>query len=124
MIFFFPPYALFTAASNTRTEAHQMSGPVPSPSMKGMIGSSGTDRRPLDIVIELPLPAMISSVGDGEVHYCPRRHERRRAASNYEHRWVKLNGWKNRCRGGGVRPEKQELKEAADSDYTCDSIDN
>ena len=33
-----------TAASNTRTDAAQMSGPMPSPSMNGMIGSSGTWR--------------------------------------------------------------------------------
>jgi hypothetical protein len=33
---------LATAASNTRTAARQMSGPVPSPSMNGMIGRSGT----------------------------------------------------------------------------------
>ena len=33
-----PPYARSTAASNTCCEARQMSGPVPSPSMKGMIG--------------------------------------------------------------------------------------
>jgi hypothetical protein len=31
-----------TAASNTRTAARQMSGPVPSPSMKGTIGRLGT----------------------------------------------------------------------------------
>ena len=37
-----PPYAFCTAASKTRTEARQMSGPVPSPSMNGMTGSSGT----------------------------------------------------------------------------------
>src|SRR5215813_2044147 len=42
------------AASNTRTEARQMSGPVPSPSMKGMIGWSGTLRRPCEIVILAP----------------------------------------------------------------------
>src|SRR5690349_21919479 len=36
------PYALLTAASNTRTDAFQMSRPVPSPSMNGMIGLSGT----------------------------------------------------------------------------------
>jgi hypothetical protein len=33
-----PPYAFSTAASNTRTEAFQMSRPVPSPSMNGTIG--------------------------------------------------------------------------------------
>ena len=40
-IFRSPPYAFSTAASNTRTDARQMSGPVPSPSMNGMIGLSG-----------------------------------------------------------------------------------
>src|SRR5690349_11418323 len=39
------PYAISTAASSTGCEARQMSGPVPSPSMKGMTGSSGTERR-------------------------------------------------------------------------------
>ena len=34
---------LRTAASNTRTLARQMSGPVPSPSMNGMIGLIGHD---------------------------------------------------------------------------------
>jgi hypothetical protein len=37
-----PPDVIFTAASNTRTDAFQMSRPVPSPSMYGTIGSSGT----------------------------------------------------------------------------------
>ena len=41
-IFFLPPYAFSTAASRTRTLARQMSRPVPSPSMKGMMGLSGT----------------------------------------------------------------------------------
>ena len=41
-----PPEAFCTAASITRTEAFQMSGPVPSPSMKGMMGSAGTDNLP------------------------------------------------------------------------------
>src|SRR5207237_1033371 len=41
-IFFFPVYAFSTAASNTRTLAAQISGPVPSPRMNGMIGRSGT----------------------------------------------------------------------------------
>src|SRR6516225_12133822 len=36
-----PPYAFSTAASNTRTDAFQMSRPVPSPSMKGIMGLSG-----------------------------------------------------------------------------------
>jgi hypothetical protein len=34
--------ALWMAASNTLTEAAQISGPVPSPSINGMIGSKGT----------------------------------------------------------------------------------
>src|SRR5487761_1466749 len=41
-----PPYAFCTAASITRTLARQMSGPVPSPSMKGMMGFSGTTSLP------------------------------------------------------------------------------
>ena len=54
-IFFLPPYAFSTAASITRTLARQMSGPVPSPSMNGMIGSSGTTSCPLRRVIGVPL---------------------------------------------------------------------
>ena len=46
--------AFATAASNTRTLARQMSGPVPSPSMNGTIGSSGTMRRPSCVVIAVP----------------------------------------------------------------------
>ena len=42
-------------ASKTRTLARQMSGPVPSPSMKGMIGSSGTTSRPLLRVMAVPV---------------------------------------------------------------------
>jgi hypothetical protein len=37
-----PPYAFVTAASKTSWLARQMSGPVPSPSMNGMMGLSGT----------------------------------------------------------------------------------
>jgi hypothetical protein len=40
--------ALSTAASRTRTLARQISGPVPSPSMNGMIGSSGTTSCPFE----------------------------------------------------------------------------
>ena len=54
-IFFLPPKAFLTAASNTRTLARQMSGPVPSPSMKGMIGLSGTTSRPLFLVMAVPV---------------------------------------------------------------------
>ncbi len=53
-IFFFPPNAFATAASNTRTLARQMSGPVPSPSMNGKMGWSGTLSTPLLIVICCP----------------------------------------------------------------------
>src|SRR6267378_6524160 len=53
-IFLRPPYAFSTAASKTRCEARQMSGPVPSPSMNGRIGWSGTLRRPPDRVIAFP----------------------------------------------------------------------
>src|SRR6185503_8588636 len=41
-----PPYAFSTAASNTRRDAFQISRPVPSPSMYGMMGFSGTWNRP------------------------------------------------------------------------------
>src|SRR6185312_4764428 len=53
-IFFFPPYAFATAASMTRTLARQMSGPVPSPSMNGMIGLSGTESCPFLRVMGAP----------------------------------------------------------------------
>src|SRR4029077_10759412 len=62
-IFFFPPYAFATAASMTRTLARQMSGPVPSPSMNGMIGLSGTTSRPSRRVIGVPFAG---TIGDDE----------------------------------------------------------
>ncbi len=46
---FFPCF--FAAASSTSCDAGQMSTPVPSPSMKGMIGSSGTCSSPSTSVI-------------------------------------------------------------------------
>src|SRR6185312_5362043 len=49
-----PPYAFCTAASMTRTLARQMSGPVPSPSMKGMMGFSGTRSLPSCMPIFAP----------------------------------------------------------------------
>ena len=66
----FPPYALFTAASNTRTEARQMSGPVPSPSMNGRIGWSGTTSRPWAswyflLSAGVDLANLSGNVGDG-----------------------------------------------------------
>ena len=41
-IFFSPLYAFSTAASITREAAAQISGPIPSPSMKGITGLFGT----------------------------------------------------------------------------------
>jgi hypothetical protein len=61
-IFRFPPYALATAASRTRTLARQMSGPVPSPSMKGMIGSSGTTSLPSRRAIAVPVDGALMVV--------------------------------------------------------------
>src|SRR5215470_8145237 len=66
----FPPYACSTAASRTRTEARQMSGPVPSPSMKGTMGWSGTCSFPWERVIFSPTgiftrPAMPPPQGTG-----------------------------------------------------------
>jgi len=49
-----PPDAFATAASNTRRDARQMSRPVPSPSMKGMIGSLGTTYLPSWYAIGVP----------------------------------------------------------------------
>src|SRR6185503_5001848 len=55
----------------TRTEARQMSGPVPSPSMNGMIGWSGTASLPLAIVIFCPCAGTLSlravDIGKGSV---------------------------------------------------------
>src|SRR5580704_6689734 len=47
------PYAARTAPSKATRAARQMSGPVPSPSINGMTGASGTCSRPLTIVIVL-----------------------------------------------------------------------
>src|SRR5688572_3253660 len=70
-IFFLPPYAFSTAASKTRTLARQMSRPVPSPSMKGTIGLSGTwSLLPGPIVIGWPFGA--ADIGE------PPRKKRRR----------------------------------------------
>src|SRR5439155_19215203 len=49
------------AASKTRTAARQMSGPVPSPSMNGMMGSSGTFSWPSASVILAGIRAPASS---------------------------------------------------------------
>ena len=52
----FPPYAFSTAASNTRRDAFQMSLPVPSPSINGIIGLSGTCSFPPSYPIAFPSP--------------------------------------------------------------------
>src|SRR3954466_5721805 len=58
------------AASMTSCAAGQMSTPVPSPSTKGMIGSSGTESTPLFIVI-------LSAMGDKLPNpVCTTRYER------------------------------------------------
>ncbi len=57
--FFEPPEAFSTAASKTLREAIQMSRPVPSPSMNGMIGLSGTMNFPFSTRTGAP------SVGTG-----------------------------------------------------------
>src|SRR2546421_327540 len=49
------------------TPARQISGPVPSPSMKGMTGSLGTVSLPPDIVIVLP--AMMTPLVKGTPDY-------------------------------------------------------
>ena len=55
-IFLAPPYAFSTAASSTFCAAAHISGPIPSPSIKGMIGLSGTCNLPrLERVILAPL---------------------------------------------------------------------
>src|SRR6478609_6975143 len=66
-ISFLPPYAFLTAASKTRWEAAQMSGPVPSPSMNGMTGRSGTESFPSFMVMVSPVVGAFRSlyVGDG-----------------------------------------------------------
>src|SRR6185312_3689265 len=47
----------------TRTLARQMSGPVPSPSMKGMIGLSGTMSLPSRMVILAPCAGGVTFIG-------------------------------------------------------------
>ena len=90
-----PPYARSTAASKTRLAARQMSGPVPSPSMKGMIGRSGTFRSLVAVTVifspsagtSMPLYAAISlsSIGRG----APRRRRVEKGAGVYQrHRRV------------------------------------
>src|SRR5271170_4176927 len=66
------PY-FFAAASNTSLEAGQMSTPMPSPSIKGMIGLSGTWKTPS--LFTVIFSAMNPSYGDfralfrGSIHW-------------------------------------------------------
>ena len=55
-----PAYALSTDASRTRTAEAQMSGPVPSPLMNGMIGLSGTSSLPAEMEIFPPAGGVTS----------------------------------------------------------------
>src|SRR5256885_6903002 len=64
-----PPDTLRTVASNTRWAARQMSGPVPSPSMKGMMGRSGTTQRPSRYSMRSPMARQSTRLGRG----CARR---------------------------------------------------
>src|SRR5512140_3358577 len=57
-----PLYAFATAASKTSCEARHMSGPVPSPSINGMMGLSGTLSSPPSIVIFRPAAGGFSFV--------------------------------------------------------------
>src|SRR5215213_9604575 len=90
-ICFFPPYAFFTAASSTRTLARQMSGPVPSPSIKGIMGSSGTASRPFLRVIAVPLVGGLRIVKVGISSF--RSHHRRAVRRSSQKLWKRL--WKS-----------------------------
>src|SRR6266850_1348407 len=90
-----PPYAFPTAASITRLAAAQISGPIPSPSMNGMIGSGGTLICPPSTTIGLPsrgilsfsnftrLPPPVDSSLQGRMYvaYAPRGVNERRRGS-------------------------------------------
>src|SRR5436853_309017 len=65
----FPPDTFRTVASNTRRAARQMSGPVPSPSMKGMMGWLGTTQRPSRYSMRSPMARQSTRPGRG----CARR---------------------------------------------------
>src|SRR5713101_2979092 len=64
-----PPDTFRTVASNTRRAARQMSGPVPSPSMKGMMGWVGTTQRPSRYSMRSPMARQSTRPGRG----CARR---------------------------------------------------
>ena len=54
-----PPYVRVTASSNTSLAARQMSGPMPSPSMNGTIGSLGTTYLPSFHSIGVPVMVVL-----------------------------------------------------------------
>src|SRR6266850_754036 len=64
-----PPDTFRTMASNTRRAARQMSGPVPSPSIKGMMGWFGTTQRPSRYSMRSPMARQSTRPGRG----CARR---------------------------------------------------
>src|SRR5207247_10034325 len=64
-----PPGTFWTRAPNTRRAARQMSGLVPSPSMKGMMGCVGTTQRPSRYSMRSPMARQSTRPGRG----CARR---------------------------------------------------
>src|SRR3989441_11672136 len=68
-----PPDTFRTVASNTRRAARQISGPVPSPSMKGMMGCVGTTQRPSRYSMRSPMARQSTRPGRG----CARRNSGR-----------------------------------------------
>src|SRR3954468_1126930 len=92
-IFRVPPYALATAASSTRTLARQISGPVPSPSMNGMIGLSGTTSLPSIRLMGAPLVGGVVVANELIVFSWPLGHFPRGAARFTQELWKTL--WKS-----------------------------
>src|SRR2546426_2694372 len=74
----FPPDTFVSTASNTRCEARQMSGPVPSPSIYGITGRSGTTQRPSRKSMRSPIPRAPPAprrAPPGRIRAEARRHE-------------------------------------------------
>src|SRR5689334_25378931 len=91
-IFFLPPYALATDASRTACDARQISGPVPSPSMNGRMGWSGTTSVPLeDMVIASP-DLGASKVGIRHPRTRAGRSKNARGHRDLDHRSIDGNG--------------------------------
>src|SRR6266481_5894828 len=66
---FLPLYAFSTAASNTRTDAFQISRPVPSPSINGTIGLSGIRYFPSAYVIRWPPPGTATPLKESAIEH-------------------------------------------------------